>query len=44
MKILLWVVGILVVLVGAFFALNNYIYQEKQADEPAKGVGKSALA
>lgn len=33
MKILLWVLGILAVLVIGFYALNAYIYNEKQADE-----------
>ncbi len=35
MKIILWVVGILVLLIGGFFALNSYIYHEKQGDSPA---------
>ncbi len=30
--LLLWVVGIIIVLVAAFYALNAYIYNEKQAD------------
>lgn len=31
MKYLLWIVGIVAVLIGAFYALNSYIYNEKQA-------------
>lgn len=34
MKIILWIVGIAIVLVGAFFVFNTYIYHEKQAPEP----------
>lgn len=33
MKWILWGVVIIIVLVGAFFAFNSYIYNEKQADE-----------
>lgn len=33
MKIFLWVVGVLAILVLAFYALNAYIYNEKQAPE-----------
>ncbi|MEK9160413.1 MAG: hypothetical protein AAB440_00025 [Patescibacteria group bacterium] len=33
MKILLWIVGVLFVLVLAFYTLNAYIYNEKQAPE-----------
>ena len=33
MKLLLWIVGIIAILVLAFFALNAYIYNEKQAPE-----------
>lgn len=32
MKTTLWLLGIIVVLVAGFFALNSYIYNEKQAD------------
>jgi hypothetical protein len=32
MKIILWIVGIVVVLVGGFFVLNSYIYDQKQGD------------
>lgn len=32
-NILLWIVGVVVVLWAGFFLLNNYIYNEKQADE-----------
>ncbi len=34
-KILLWVVGVVIVGVVGFYALNNYIYKEKQGDGPA---------
>lgn len=33
MKIFLWIVGIAAALVIGFYALNAYIYNEKQADE-----------
>lgn len=32
MKILFWIVGILVVLIGSFYAFNSYIYNQKQGD------------
>lgn len=31
-KIVGWIIGILVILVGGFFILNSYIYNEKQVD------------
>lgn len=34
-KVLIWVVAVVVLLVGGFFALNSYIYNEKQASGPA---------
>jgi len=34
MKIFILALGILAVLVGGFFALNSYIYNEKQAEVP----------
>lgn len=36
-KIILWTITIFLLLVGGFFTLNNFIYQEKQAD-PNEGV------
>ncbi len=32
MKIIYWIVGVIVVLVGGFYLLNSYIYNEKQGD------------
>lgn len=34
-KALMWVVVVVALLVGGFFALNSYIYNEKQASGPA---------
>lgn len=38
MKILYWIVGICVVIIGGFFALNAYIYNEKQGDASLQSV------
>lgn len=32
MKILYWIIGLVVVTLGLFYSLNNYIYNEKQED------------
>jgi heat shock protein HslJ len=34
MKILIWIVIIIIVLVGGFYAFNSYIYNEKHSDQP----------
>jgi len=39
MKIILWIISLAALLLGGFYALNNYIYQEKQADESVFNLG-----